>query len=189
MPSMIGTFGPYMSPSSIATRLPRCGERDREIHRHRGLAHAALAGADRDDVLDAVDRLPRRLRPAAARTLAVISMSTAVTPAARATAARRLLAHQILDRTRGRRQLDRERARAAVDREVLHEPERDDVLVEVGILDRAQRVEHGGFGRCAHPSDCSPGALTGPAQSGGGRRREAGGRTPAGRHVEKHQKV
>ena len=78
---MIGTFGPYMSPSSSATRLPRGAKRDRQIHGHGGLPHPALAGADRDDVLDAVDGLRVRAPGATtARTCAVISISTVDTP-------------------------------------------------------------------------------------------------------------
>ena len=48
-----------MSPSMMPTLLPHLRERDREVHRHRGLADAALAGADRDDVLHAGQRLAR----------------------------------------------------------------------------------------------------------------------------------
>ena len=57
------------------------------------------------------------------------------------TAAMRLIAHLILHRTGGRRQLDGERHAPAVDAQVLDEPERHDVLVEIGILDDLQCVE------------------------------------------------
>ena len=72
----------------------------------------------------------------AARTCAVISMSTAVTPGSAATTAARLLAHLVLDRTGRRRQLDGERHAPAVDAQVLDEFQGDDVAVEVGIVDR-----------------------------------------------------
>ena len=64
-------------------------ERDREVDRDRRLADAALAGADGDDVLDALHRRAARA-PAAptARTCAVISMSTRDTPRSADTAAR-----------------------------------------------------------------------------------------------------
>ena len=43
------------------------GEREREVHRDGGLAHAALAGGDRDDVADAGDAASRRAAPRARR--------------------------------------------------------------------------------------------------------------------------
>ena len=42
-------------------------------------------------------------------------------------------------------EFDLERDPAPVDGQVLHEPERDDVLVEVGILDAPEGVEYGLF--------------------------------------------
>ena len=64
-------------------------ERNRQVHRHRRLADAALAGADRDDVLHPFDRrLPHLRRRWSMRTCAVISMSTAVTPGSASTTAR-----------------------------------------------------------------------------------------------------
>jgi len=45
------TFGPVMSASS-SRPSPGLGERDREVDAYRALADAALAGPDRDDVLD-----------------------------------------------------------------------------------------------------------------------------------------
>ncbi len=49
-----------------------------------------------------------------------------------------LIAHLILHRARRRRQLDAERHAAAVNAQVLDEAERDDVLVQIGILDGRQ---------------------------------------------------
>ena len=48
-----------------ASRMPDAGafgrQRQREVHRHRRLAHAALAGGHRDDVAHAGDELHRAL--------------------------------------------------------------------------------------------------------------------------------
>ena len=63
------------------------GEGDGQVDGHRGLADAALAGADGDDVADARDRRAAALGSAAERTLAVISTATSVTPATPRTAA------------------------------------------------------------------------------------------------------
>jgi len=54
------------------------------------------------------------------------------------------LAHLVLDRTRRGGQFDGERHATAVDLEILDEPERDDVLVEIGIANHGQGIEHGG---------------------------------------------
>ena len=58
---------------------------DGEIDGHGRLADAALAGADGDDVLHALDRRLPHLRRRVERTCAVISMSTDVTPGSAAT--------------------------------------------------------------------------------------------------------
>ena len=107
---------------------------------------AALAGADRDDVLHAFDRRASRSgarhRAHAGRHLDVDRGHARQRGHARV----RLVAHLILHRARRRRQLDAERHAAAVDAQVLDEAERDDVLVQVGILDGHERAEHRRFG-------------------------------------------
>ena len=119
------------------------GEREREIHRHGGLADAALAGADGNDVLHAGQRrtsqLGRRDR-ADVRGHAHVDRGDARHRAHRRL---RLLAHLILHGTRRRRQLDRERDLSIGDREVLDEAERHDVAAKVGIVDDAQRMQNG----------------------------------------------
>ena len=82
---------------------------------------------------------------ATARTLAVISTSTAVTPGSADTAACAWSRNMILHRARGSRQLDRERHAAAVDAQILDESERHDVPMQIGILDDRQRAEHRRF--------------------------------------------
>ena len=85
-------------------------QRDRQVDGDGRLADAALAGADRDHVLDArrsADRVPSP--PTASRTRAVIWTSTAVNAGHLQHGGARLIAHLILYRTRRRRQLDRER--------------------------------------------------------------------------------
>ena len=106
---MIGTFGPYMSPSSSATRLPRDAQRDGQIHGDGRLADAALAGADRDDVLDALDGRTAQFRAGhRAHAGRHLDLDVPVTPGRAATTALRLIAQQVLDWTRRRRQLDHE---------------------------------------------------------------------------------
>ena len=87
------------------------------------------------------DRAPSP--PTASRTRALICTSTAATPGTCMHRGARLIAHLILHRTRRRRQLDRERRPApSIDLQVLDESERDDVAVEIRIVDDLQRVEH-----------------------------------------------
>jgi hypothetical protein len=82
---------------------------------------------------------------ATARTLAVISTSTAVTPGNADTAACAWSRNMSFTGTRGSRQLDGERHAAAVDAEILDESKRHDVPVQIGILDDRQRAEHRRF--------------------------------------------
>ena len=83
--------------------------------------------------------------PTASRTRALICTSTAVTPGQLHHGRARLIAHQILHRTRRRRQLDREGDAAAVDDEVLDEAQADDIAMKIRVLDDLQRLEHGRF--------------------------------------------
>ncbi len=52
----------------------------------------------------------------------------------------------LLDRAGGGRQLDRECHLVPFDAQILHELERDDVAVKIGVADAAEGVENGGFG-------------------------------------------
>ena len=83
-----------------------------------------------------------------ARTLAVISTSTAFTPGSAMTAACACSRICSLTGTGGGGELDGERHAIAVDAKLLDEPERHDVLVEVRIVDDLQGVEDGCF--CNH---------------------------------------
>ena len=119
------------------------GQRNGQIHRHGRLADAALAGADRDDVLHARQRLTCAVADDAfADARAHLHVDAGDTGHLQHGGAR-LIAHLILDRTRRRRQLDGEGDLPAVNLEILDEAERDDVLVKIRILDDLQRIEHG----------------------------------------------
>src|SRR5262249_26495097 len=121
------------------------GERDREVDRDGGLADAALACANRDDILDARKLSAARIRiggGADARGHLNLDRLHARQRHHRRT---RLIAQMVLHRTGRRRQLDAERHAAVGEAQVLDEPERDDVLVEIGILDDLERVEDRGF--------------------------------------------
>ena len=137
--------GPVDVAVDDADAAAQLRQRDGQVHRDGGLADAALAGADGDDVADAGDRraaaLRQRRRPHHGRHLDVDGRHAGDA----ADGGGRLIAEQILHRTRRRGQLDRDADRAAVDGDALHEAEADDVLVEIGILDDAERVEDGGL--------------------------------------------
>ena len=135
-----------MSPSMMPTRLPQLRQRDGQVDGDGGLADAALAGADGDDVADAGDRRAAALRAAPPTARSPSSRSRRRSRRRRRGRRRRLIAQQILHRTGRRRQLDRERRRAPPSIATFFtKPSADDVLVEVGILDDAQRVEDGGL--------------------------------------------
>ena len=89
-------------------------------------------------------------RFAVERTCAVISICDVGDAGQRGHRLPRLLAHLVLDRTGRRRQLDREGHAPPVDAEILDELQRDDVAVEIGISDGAERVEYGRFGNVGH---------------------------------------
>src|SRR6185369_11147142 len=114
-------------------------EGDGEVHRRRGLAHAALARAHRDDVADAGHALAAE---AAAR-LHVRGHGRACRRHSGQAPHDpfRLRLQLILHGAGGRRQLDREVDLAARDLDFLDEAEGDDVLVEVGILHGAEGGE------------------------------------------------
>jgi hypothetical protein len=124
----------------------RLGERDRKIHGDGRLAHAAFPRAHGDDVLHAGHRrssaLAARHRFAHARAhLHVDSRDAGHGHHGRPG----LIAHLILHGTGRRRQLDRERNPAGVDCQILDEAERDDVAMEVGILDDLEGLQNAGL--------------------------------------------
>jgi hypothetical protein len=123
--------------------LPHFDKRDRQVDRDGGLADAALAGADRDDVLHAGHGLTRSVgADGLAHPRAHLHVHRADAGQLHHRRAR-LIAHLILDRTRRRRQLDREPDTAAVDGEALDEPQADDVAIEIRIAYDLQRLEDG----------------------------------------------
>ena len=77
-----------MSASMMPTRPPHLRERNRQVHGDGGLADAALARADRDDVLHAGHGCRAPSEPTASRTRALIWTSTLLTPGICITAAR-----------------------------------------------------------------------------------------------------
>ena len=85
-------------------------ERDGEVDGDGRLADAAFAGADRDDVLHAGQRLRARLRRRPPRARIALMLHVDARHAGHRHHGRaRLIAHLILDRTRRRGQLDSER--------------------------------------------------------------------------------
>jgi hypothetical protein len=147
---MIGTFGPYMSPSSSADATAALRQRHRKIHGHGGLSHPALAGAHRDDVLDALDGLPSELRPAHARTCAVIFNLDSRHSRQRSHGRSGLLAQQILHGTRGRGQLDAERHGAVAILRFFTNPSATMSLCRSGSFTLAERIEHCRLGYWSH---------------------------------------
>ena len=98
--------------ADLAARLR---QRNREVHGDGRLADAAFAGADRDDVLHARQRLPRAVAAdgfAHARAHRHVHAGHAGQLHHRGP---RLIAHLILHRARRRREFDRERDAAVVD--------------------------------------------------------------------------
>ena len=83
------------------------------------------------------------------RTIAPQVMSTRVAPMASERGVGRPL-DLVLERTGGRRELDRHRQVGAVDDDVLDHVERDQVAPELGLLDRAHRVDDGVVGQAGH---------------------------------------
>ena len=117
-------------------------ERHGEVDRDRRLADAALAGGHRDRVLHAgEDRRPSGACSCCV-TFEVIATVTSPTPGDRGPDRLDGGGLQLVaDRTGGRRQLDGEADIVPLDREVLDEIQRDDVPVEVGILDGPEGFE------------------------------------------------
>ena len=125
-------------------------QRDGEIDRHGRLPHAAFARADRDDVLHTLDGRAAQFRArigADARRHLDLHVPDARQRRDRGS---RLITQQVLHGAGRRRELDHERHAFAFDRELLDEPERDDVLVQIGILDGFERVEDGSLGDSGH---------------------------------------
>ena len=112
-----------MSPSMMPTLLPHCESASARLTATRGLADAAFARADGDDVLDAGHR------GASGRRIDRFAHARAHLHVDRGHAGDlhhggpRLVAHLILDRTGRRRQLDGERDAAALDLQILDEAE------------------------------------------------------------------
>ena len=147
---MMGTFGPYMSPSSTATGCPGRQAPTARFTATVRLPHTALARADGDDVLHALDgraaRVGRHDRPNTGGHLDLNARHAGQ----RGDGDARLLLHLIFDRARRRRQLDRKAHAAAIDAKPFDESEGDDVFVKVGIPDHAQGVEDHGLGESTH---------------------------------------
>ena len=78
---MIGTFGPYMSPSRSATRLPRCASATARLTATVVLPTPPLPAPTAMTFFTPSTGARPASGRAAARTCAVISMSTANTPA------------------------------------------------------------------------------------------------------------
>ena len=138
-----------MSASSRPTGGARLGQRDRQVDADRALAHAALAGGDGDDVLDARRGAAGPADGAARRTIApqVISTSAAPIPARAARALRSIsslsgqagVVSSIVKATFG----------PSID-DLLDHVEGHDVAAQLGLLDGAQGVEDGALGERAH---------------------------------------
>src|SRR6185503_18857196 len=138
-----GDVGPVHVTVENADAAAAACQRQCQVHRHRRLANSALPRADRDDVLYAGHGWTARLRKSR-RTYFRRQLNLHVGYAGHRTdRCDSLVSHLILHRTRRRGQLDRERRAAVGNRQVLHEAERHDVFLDVGIDDDAQRVEHG----------------------------------------------
>jgi len=143
-----------MSASMMPTVLPQ-RESASEVDGDRRLANAPLASADGDDVLHAWQRGAGAVGTdgfADAGRHLHVDLRHARDLHDRRT---RLIAQQILHRTRRRRELDRKGDARAVDREVLDESEAHDVAVKIRILDDLQRVENGGLFDVHNPSRIS----------------------------------
>jgi hypothetical protein len=122
------------------TRAPVVRSATGQVHRGGGLPHPALARAHGHDVADAGHGLP----PEAAAGAHVGRHLRARDRHAgqRRHLLLRLRLHLVLDRAGGRGELDREVDGLALHAHVLHEAQGHDVLVEVRVLDGAQRVHH-----------------------------------------------
>src|SRR5439155_11031265 len=118
------------------------GERERQVDSHRGLSNAALAGSDSDDVLHARQWLTRTL-PANRLANPGAHLHVNARNARHAeNGGARLVAHLVLDGTRGCRQLDGESDAVAVDPQALDEPQADNVTVEIGVADDLEGFEN-----------------------------------------------
>jgi hypothetical protein len=116
-----------------------------EVDRGRALADAALARGDGDDVAHAREARHLRARRLAAGGLARVRGHRDGDVVDAVEGQHPLAGRALelgLDRTGGRRQLDREGDARALDLQILDEPEVHDALLEVGVDDGAQGVEH-----------------------------------------------
>ena len=134
----------------VAVEQADLGTEAREAHRqvraHRALAHAALAGADRDDVLHqgqrvaALARLLVGLADVGGELDLELPEGLAGLDGLGADGLVDVPADLVLHGARRRGELDHELHVVAGDMDVLHHAQGDQVLVEVGVLDRAEGV-------------------------------------------------
>src|SRR3990170_4247375 len=122
-----------------ANARPRLRQRAGEVDGHRRLAHPALAAAHRDDVA----YIGHRRLVQARMSSDLCCHGHLGLPHARQSEYQLsgLILHLVLYRTGRRREVDLKTHRCILDLDVPHEPQRDDVPMEVGILDPAEGLQ------------------------------------------------
>ena len=141
---MIGTFGPYMSPSIIPTRLPACASATARFTATVVLPTPPLPAPTAITFFTPATGCRVPSATLAVRTAAVIDTLHRRDAGHARHRGLGLRLHLVFDRTGRRRQLDDERHRARrIDRQRLDEAETDDVATEIGIGDDTKRVEDG----------------------------------------------
>jgi hypothetical protein len=136
-----------------ANRCTRLGQRDSQVHAHRALAHAALAGDHRNNVLDPRQELLGlgRIRSADHRPPGDLDRFGTDRPERRPGVALDL----VLEWAGRRGQLDRERDPASVNHNVLDHVQGFDVTSELRFLDGSERRVNRILGEYAHELDSS----------------------------------
>ena len=148
---MIGTFGPYMSRVEHARRGCRaCASATARFTATVVLPTPPLPAPTAMMFLTPSTGARPPSGRAAARTCAVISTSTAGRAKAASSIARAWSRIRSLTGQAGVVSSIVNATRPSVNAHVLDESERDDVLVQIGIVHRAQCVEHRGFGQGGH---------------------------------------
>ena len=123
------------------------GKRCSKIHGHRGLPHAALTAADRDDVLHALQRglVHRRRCPHFRRHINVNLLHAGESLHQR----NRLVPHLIFDRASRRSEIHVKSNIAAIDLEVADKAQRNDVLVQIRVFYPLKNIQNLLFGDAA----------------------------------------
>ena len=129
---------------------PGVAQRQGEVDGHRRLAHTALAAADRDDVLDAYDRLLVADALEGNDLGAEVDVDRGHIGDPLHQRASDPVADLVFERARGGGQDHSQRNHSAGCAHVADHAQLGEVLVELGVLDALERLDDIGFGDLGH---------------------------------------